>query len=388
MFPLRPSGYLAILSAAVLAIFIGYFATGTTTVQNLPRMATSSGLSVLPTITLPEVELPPLTATSTPTLPATKTATTTVPAKTTPAAKPPATPAQPVSTPVVVSTPVTSAPTGDISASASEIRGALVNIICDAPASTGLHSISGSGVVIDPRGIILTNSHIGQYFLLRNLGVQCVIRTGSPAQDAYYASLAFISRAWLTGNATALTQAEPTGTGEFDFAILAVTRSATDAPLPTNFAYAPLANDAPELNEPVVIGSYAAQFLQSSQIESALYPTIVYGSIHDVFTFQTTTVDVVSLGGSAAAQEGSSGGGVVDAQGDLVATITTSTTQGDTSARQLNAITASYIRRDYVDESGGTTLATLLAESPANMIAGFAPQIPSLEAIITADLPN
>jgi hypothetical protein len=262
-----------------------------------------------------------------------------------------------------------------------------VNIICESPPGSGLESISGSGVIIDPRGIILTNAHIGQYFLLRNLGVQCVIRTGSPAEDAYYASLAFVSPAWLSANSSALTEASPTGTGEHDIALLVITRSATNAPLPASFSYLPLAENPPTLGEQVVIGSYAAQFLQSSAIETSLYPTIVYGAIQSVYTFLTNTVDVVSLGGSAAAQEGSSGGGVVDGTGTLISTITTSTTAGSTADRELDAITASYIRRDYAAETG-LTLDTFLAQSPANMIASFAPQIPSLEAIITADLPQ
>ena len=42
----------------------------------------------------------------------------------------------------------------------SALRAALVNILCYAPAGSKLHSISGSGVFIDSKGIILTNAHI------------------------------------------------------------------------------------------------------------------------------------------------------------------------------------------------------------------------------------
>ena len=94
---------------------------------------------------------------------------------------------------------------------------------------------------------------------------------------------------------------------------------------------------------PVVIASYGAQFLEQSQVQSALFPTVVFGSVKDIFTFATNTIDVLALGGSAAAQEGSSGGGVSDAAGKLVGTITTSTTKGTTDTRSLSAITASYI---------------------------------------------
>ena len=42
-------------------------------------------------------------------------------------------------------------------------RSALVNILCEATAP--LRSTSGSGVIIDSRGVILTNAHIAQLFL-------------------------------------------------------------------------------------------------------------------------------------------------------------------------------------------------------------------------------
>jgi len=135
-----------------------------------------------------------------------------------------------------------------------------------------------------------------------------------------------------------------------------------------------------------VIASYGAQFLESSQVQSALFPTVVRGSVKDVFTFASSTIDVLALGGSAAAQEGSSGGGVSDASGVLVGTITTSTTEGATDTRSLTAITASYIRAEYAREMG-QALDALLALPSATAIADFAPRIPALESLITAHLP-
>ncbi len=267
----------------------------------------------------------------------------------------------------------------------SALRAALVNILCYAPAGSQLHSISGSGVFIDSKGIILTNAHIAQYFLLSDRGVSCTIRTGSPATDAYKASLIFISPAWLHANSTVLTQNLPTGTGEYDFALLAVTSSATDAPLPAAFPAVSLANQPPAVDTPVVIASFGAQFLSSSQIRSGLSPTLVFGSVKSVFTFGTNTVDVFSLGGSAAAQEGSSGGGVADASGSLVGTLTTSTVTGATDTRVLSAITASYIRSEYASEMG-EPLDSLLSQPTATSVNDFSSQISPLESIITASI--
>ena len=291
----------------------------------------------------------------------------------------------PKATPVSAPTPLPPSENASLDASAVTLRAALVNIICYAPAGSGLRSISGSGIIVDPKGIILTNAHIAQNFLLADRNVSCTIRAGSPAIDTYKASLIYISPAWIQANANILTQTNPSGTGEYDFAFLAITKSATSAALPSSFPFIPLATAPPPIGTPVVIASYGAQFLESNQIQSFLFPTIVFGSVKDVFTFAATTIDVLALGGSAAAQEGSSGGGVAGGNGELVGTITTSTTNGSTDTRKLDAITASYIRAEYATETG-RTLDALLAESPPTSIANFAPQIPALESILTANL--
>ena len=246
--------------------------------------------------------------------------------------------------------------------------------------------MSGSGVIVDPKGTILTNAHVAQYFLLANRSVSCTIRSGSPATDRYEAALVFISSAWINANAGVLTEAMPSGTGEYDFAFLAITKSATSATLPSSFPFLPLATTPPLSGTPIVIASYGAQFLESSQVQSSLFPTVVFGSVKDVFTFAVNTIDVLALGGSAAAQEGSSGGGVASVKGELIGTITTSTVSGDTNSRSLSAITASYIRAEYANETG-QALDLLLAEPTSTALTNFASQIPALESILTARLP-
>lgn len=298
---------------------------------------------------------------------------------------------QPVSASATISAPAPTAlppavENAALDASASVLRAALVNIICYAPSGSSLRSISGSGVIIDPKGIILTNAHIAQHFLLSDLDVSCVIRSGSPAVDKYEASLIHIPSEWIRKNADILTKANPIGTGEHDFALLAVTKSITKNSLPNSFPFIPLATMPVNTGTPVVIASYGAQFLETSQIQSYLFPTIVFGSVKDVFTFVANTIDVLSLGGSVAAQEGSSGGGVSDASGRLVGTITTSTVTGSTDTRNVDAITASYIRAQYASETG-EALDLLLAKPTATSVSDFAPKIPALESILTAQLP-
>jgi S1-C subfamily serine protease len=269
----------------------------------------------------------------------------------------------------------------------SVLRDALVNIVCYAPFGSRIHSISGSGVFVDPKGIILTNAHIAQHLLLREQGVSCTVRTGAPAIDAYKASLVFISGAWVEENAKLLATSMPVGTGEHDFALLVVTKSASTVgkPLPSEFPFIPLATTFPTAGTPVVIAGYGAQFLVAQQIQFSLYPTVVFGMVKDIFTFGSNTVDVMSLGGSAAAQQGSSGGGVADANGKLIGTIVTSTQEKVTSDRTLDAITASYMRRAYMSEAG-EDIDALFSRPIEVSILNFETKKKELEAILRAHL--
>jgi hypothetical protein len=240
-------------------------------------------------------------------------------------------------------------------------------------------------MIIDPKGIILTNSHIAQYLLFPDRGVVCRIRTGSPAVTAYSAGLIYLSPDWIAANPTVLKESNPTGTGQYDFALLGITSSVTSTPLPTVFPSISLSSNVLLTGAPVVIATYGAQFLAVNQVQSALSPTIVNGSVKNIYTFDTNSVDVLDLGGSAAAQEGSSGGGVANALGELAGTITTSTVVGDTSTRQLDAITATYIRGEYARETN-QTLESLLSQPIATSIANFATTSATLEAALIPHL--
>lgn len=383
--------YLGVFAALFVGgLFIAL--SGSVIVERTPipsvDYAASSTLSVVPSISLPAITLPSLELKEEP-LATSSAEAVSAPNKVPP---PPIKPAAsvepapaPVAAPVQVAPATASSGDAGLDAAASALRAALVNIMCYVPQGSGLRSISGSGIFVDSKGVILTNAHIAQYFLLKSRGASCIIRSGSPATDKYRAALMYVSPAWIRTNAQLLTQANPSGTGEYDFALLAVTRSATNTALPSSFPFVPLATLPPYTFTPVVIASYGAQFLESSQVQSALSPTVVFGSVKDVFTFATNTIDVLALGGSAAAQEGSSGGGVADANGKLVGTITTSTVSGDTSTRSLDAITASYIRAEYASETG-SPLDLLLERDPVTAVTDFASQAAELEAVLTAQL--
>ena len=353
-------------TALLVAFLVIYFSDQAAVTTYIAPVATSSPIAVATTTPLTFPSLPPMEATAT----TSRSASTVAPK------------------PVVIEKstaqilpPVPIVSQSALDASAAALRAALVNIVCIAPVGSKIHSTSASGVLLGRAGYILTNAHVGQYLLLADQGVSCAVRIGSPATTAYRAALVFIPTQWIRDNPTVLAQDAPSGTGERDFAILAVTRSATASPLPTTFPGLTLAFSTPPPGTPIVIASYGAQFLEFNQIETSLSPIVVFGSIQKLFTFGTNTADVLSVSGSVASQEGSSGGGIIDGDGMLIADITTSTVTGDTSTRSLSAITGAYIRREYAAETR-STLNVLLATPPAEAVAAFASQIPALEAVI------
>ena len=242
-------------------------------------------------------------------------------------------------------------------------RNAVVNIICTAPNSSG--PLSGSGVIIDPRGVILTNAHVGQYILLSEtagISLDCEIRTGSPAHAAYSARVIYISQQWIHDHAHEIREEDPLGTGENDYALLRITGSITGAALPSSFAFlTPNTNEtAQSEGQHVLAASYPAGFLSGS---SALYDLNLVSTITTIkklFTFsEAHTADLISLGGIIVAQSGSSGGAVVDGLGHLIGIIATSSLGEQTSQRDLRAVTLYHINHSFIHETGKSLSAYL-----------------------------
>ncbi|MBP9816675.1 MAG: trypsin-like peptidase domain-containing protein [Candidatus Pacebacteria bacterium] len=295
----------------------------------------------------------------------------------------------PVRPPVIVAPPVVIPPTntevplpvtedpGGHTSTTALLKGALVNIICIPAKGYNVQGTSGTGVVIDSRGIIVTVAHVAQNFLLEDFPTKdagnCVIRTGSPAKNAYDAELIYLSSTWIEENPETIVTSRPKGTGKDDFAFLAITKSLTGS-LPASFTAVKLAPVGARVAEgdKIVSGSYGAEFLTSSEIRSSLYPTIAFGSIKEAYTFSKVTgnPDIFSVNAGAAAQEGSSGGGVLDAKDRFIGAITTRTVRADLSLRDLQAITIDHIRREFKRETG-KDLDTYLSGNTQALVSGY-----------------
>ncbi len=254
-------------------------------------------------------------------------------------------------------------------------RSALVNIFC-MPTNGTIRPISGSGVIIDPRGIILTNAHVAQYVLLAESGrvnLQCRLRSGSPAKSSWQAHVLYLPPRWVEEHAAELLQERPIGTGKHDYSLLYIGSPLDGGLRPISFpAVQPDTREAIGfVDDAVLTASYPAEFLGAITASMSLYPVTSITTVDELFTLDgSNTVDVLSVGSVIGAQSGSSGGAVLNAWGRLIGIITTTSDGKTTGERRLRAISLSYIERDMAAQSG-RSLTAMLSRDPQVQVSEF-----------------
>ncbi|TSC71299.1 MAG: hypothetical protein G01um101470_682, partial [Parcubacteria group bacterium Gr01-1014_70] len=239
-------------------------------------------------------------------------------------------------------------------------REALANILCVSKNGDVFQPLSGSGVFIDPRGLILTNAHVAQYLLLtegdeKSDLLDCTIRIGNPAVNRYRAEPFYISPRWVADNAKNILEENPKERGENDYALLLVTGTTNpNAQLPPSFPFIPLRKKLLEVEtrDAFLAAGYPAGFLGGIAVQRELYSVSSFATIQSRYTLGEDTLDVIGLGGNLLAQKGASGGAVVDGSGELAGLITTALVEGATDARDVRALTTDYIARAFEKEAG------------------------------------
>ena len=255
-------------------------------------------------------------------------------------------------------------------------REALVNILCTTGPGGLLNPISASGIIVSPSGIVITNAHAAQYFLLKDYptpgNIQCVLRAGNPAQPKYTAELLLVSPQWVYDNASMIVSQDPTGTGEHDYAFLRINGTTNPhVSLPPSFPYleADTREEAVAVGDQALVAGYPAGFLGGIAIQRDLYVSSSVTPVREIFTFETL-IDLFSIGGSIVAQKGSSGGPVVSSTGKLVGVIVTSTDSDTTGGRDLRAITLAHVDRSLARHSA-TSISKLLSGNLENEAFDF-----------------
>lgn len=286
--------------------------------------------------------------------------------------------------------PVAPEPTPDFEAINVFARKAIVNILCTTKGGE-LSPISGTGVVVSPSGLILTNAHLGQYFLLKDWReknfMSCVIRTGSPAYPKYNLELVYISPAWVANNKTLLKEQNPQGTGENDFAFFRITDAIDHTKLPDPFSFITMnIREVINIGETTLLASYPAGFLGGISVLNDLSITSAIAYVSELLTFKDGTIDIISVPRTVVSQKGSSGGAVVDKYGTLIGIITTSSSGNTTAERDLRAITLSYINRDLQKELGINLEQFVTQDIPTFAKKFQEINAPSLTKLITTEL--
>jgi len=272
-------------------------------------------------------------------------------------------------------------------------RNATVNILCLTKSGGIFEPIVGSGVIIDERGVILTNAHVAQFFLLKDYRVpnylNCVIRTGSPAKPTYKAEILYISPTWIEKNAEKIASQNAEGTGEHDYALLYINGVTNNGKLPDSFpALNPHKNaDNIKQNNFVLLASYPAGFLGGITVTRDLWITTSISSINKIFTFGSNpshAPDIFSVKGTIGAQEGSSGGAVLDfISGDLLGIIVTRTVGKTTIDRELRILSIPYINSELLGETSKNLKEFLSGNLSEKSLEFSSTTAPKLSKILT-----
>ncbi|MFT5832348.1 MAG: S1-C subfamily serine protease, partial [Candidatus Paceibacteria bacterium] len=238
---------------------------------------------------------------------------------------------------------------------------AIVNIFCTFRTSEYIKTTTGTGFFIDADGVIMTNAHVAQFLLLTEAeqagSAECVVRNGNPAIPKYTASLLYIPPAWVLENAAVLNDAQPMGTGERDYALLYVDGTVAGTPVPDTFPALPFSSELVSTrarDADITVAGYPAGELLLRGASVDLIPRSADTSISELYTFGSNRADVFSIRGSVVGAQGSSGGPVINDDGEVIGMIATRGDDSVDGAGSLRAITLSHVHRTMLEETGFT----------------------------------
>lgn len=240
------------------------------------------------------------------------------------------------------------------------VEDSLVNIYCQYKTEKYIRTTTGTGFFIK-KGVILTNAHVAQFLLLKNTkdvvdDVECVVRSGNPAEPKYEAELLYISPKWIFDNSNVITDESPIGTGERDYALLYISKTTDNSPLPIRFPAITI--DTALLSRgiehsSVITAGYPAEALFKYGADAKLAPVTASTSIGALYTFGSNYADLFSISESPVGEQGASGGPI--ATYNTKSVIGLIVTKGDPETEgehSLRAITLSYIDRTITEETG------------------------------------
>ncbi len=258
----------------------------------------------------------------------------------------------------------------------SNSQQSIINIFCVSTKGNMVSISTGSGVVISGTGIILTNAHVAENFLVPNR--DCSIRQGEIAVDKYKASLIYIGESWLQKNAGVLFSKSSRGTGENDFALLSINSKIDGTNIEQNISHTEFSVSEPTENDKgqkILVAGYPAGTLGALSLRKYLNFVADVISVSNVYTLDGTHVDVFETEVTKVGQHGSSGGGIFAKDNNLIGLIVSVNDENGNS--KINALTTAYISRALKNDSG-KSLEEFVNSDKSSLLSSFAQKRDSL----------
>lgn len=265
----------------------------------------------------------------------------------------------------------------------AESQNAVVNIICTSVNNNLIKVTTGTGVIVKQQGLILTNSHVAQDFLFKDISkppyIDCTIQQGRLIKSLYKADVLYMSYNWAQDNRGIFYNDAPKGTGAHDYALLGITKSAlAKQDKPDVFPFIPIKStySDPTGSSVTAIG-YPAETARDS-IRTGVPLKTAATRIRGVYTLDGSTIDILETDPNPVAERGSSGGAIINTDHNLVGLIV-AVKNDTTSSTVIEAISTPYIvRKLQGDNIDIDTIATTIPSS----INSFASQINTFRALV------
>jgi hypothetical protein len=251
-------------------------------------------------------------------------------------------------------------------ATSNPLSNATVNLYCRFRDGRKLISATGSGVFIGDRGVILTNAHVAQFFLLaeneKRIKGGCTVRTGSPARSTYHASVLYLPPQWLKDNVAKISEEDPHGSSVDDFALLYVT-DAINGVLPAHFPALQLSLNlfAVPTHTTVTVTGYPAGQLNFDAIRTELAAMTASSTIMSLKSLGPALLpDLITLTSSKVAAQGISGGPIANSKEELLGIVSTkSDAKKDPVLRGISML---YITRALYQDTHQTLFSFLTGD--------------------------
>jgi hypothetical protein len=236
------------------------------------------------------------------------------------------------------------------SSSVNTLSKAMVQIICKKQEKDISNVILGSGVIISKKGVVLTGAHVAQFFLLENLGYECIVRMEDNNLSTFKAKPLYISEKWIENNASLIDSENPMGSGKNDYALLLITKATNPGTKLYKFPFiSPEINLKTKENEkqitlagyPIDAGYYSSKEKTKLKVDKAF--------IERFITFEEEARDMIATEDTYLAYGGVSGGGIFK-ENKIIGLIVTKSSNKNENV--LNGLTINYIDRTLEEETG------------------------------------